>query len=386
MLVLKVGDIRTPIWPNPPETRNTELPTFCPKEHRTTIIEKFRRHLHLHPEIPLNDKTGTFLTANEIHRGAVKDIYEFCFQKDLAQVWAYLWNRWYCETQWTLWARVACDAIPRLKTTMIVESLWKQIKRRDLHQFNRPRLDLVTYVVLKNLLPHIRQKIEYMKGLRREGRPMGLASWQKSFKKDWMDMSKPDELWLMVKELTWLKAPVKTKGRAERLAEINEEMAWPQGNYHTDINRWTCSCPSYLISRFLLCKHLVRLANTMLDDKPLTDLQFFWNLRRHHYPPYYSISGIHTNAGECENTDDLNEVQVLLLGHKGGSISMSSTPRSSSPAEETWPGGSSSTAPVDAAGKLDYGGLNGCGQTVNVAESQLNMDPDDDNNQHVSNI
>ena len=53
----------------------------------------------------------------------------------------------------------------------------------------------------------------------------------------------------------------------------------------------------------------------MLDNKPLTNLRFFFDLRHHHYPPFYSISGIHTNVGEGEETD---EIQVLLLGHEGG--------------------------------------------------------------------
>lgn len=96
----------------------------------------------------------------------------------LTQVWAYLWNQWYNPNQWPLWARSACDAIPRLKTTMVVECTWKQIKRRDLPQFNRPRLDLVTHVLLDTLLPRIRYALEHVQGMRRNGRPQALASWQ----------------------------------------------------------------------------------------------------------------------------------------------------------------------------------------------------------------
>jgi hypothetical protein len=71
----------------------------------------------------MGDTDGTLLSADEIHQGAVRDMYEFCFQNDLAQVWAYMWNRWYTPKQWCLWAQAACEAIPQLKTTMIVESL-----------------------------------------------------------------------------------------------------------------------------------------------------------------------------------------------------------------------------------------------------------------------
>ncbi|KAF8991912.1 hypothetical protein BDZ89DRAFT_973611 [Hymenopellis radicata] len=67
LMILKSGDMRTPIYPAPPTTRNQDLPVFCPKEHRKAIIEKFRVHLHQHPSIPLNDAAGTLLTADEIH-------------------------------------------------------------------------------------------------------------------------------------------------------------------------------------------------------------------------------------------------------------------------------------------------------------------------------
>ena len=56
-------------------------------------------------------------------------------------------------------------------TTMIVESLWKHIKHRDLAQFNRPRLDLVTHLVITNVLPRGLRTMEYIQNLRRIGRP-----------------------------------------------------------------------------------------------------------------------------------------------------------------------------------------------------------------------
>lgn len=54
-----------------------------------------------------------------------------------------------------------------------------------------------------------------------------------------------------------------------------------------------------MISRFLLCKHLVRLANEKLSNAPIGNLRFFLGMQRHHIPPYYVIPGIHT----CEMTD-----------------------------------------------------------------------------------
>jgi hypothetical protein len=125
-------------------------------------------------------------------------------------------------------------------------------------------------------------------------------------------MSRVDEHRLVEKELKWLKTPANTKGRTERLAEIAKEVQRPHGSYHTDLDTWTCSCPSYLVSRFLLCKHLVRMANIELNDAPRTNLAFFLHLRRNHYPPFYSIEGIHCEK-ELENDP---EVEIHVLGRR----------------------------------------------------------------------
>lgn len=95
----------------------------------------------------------------------------------------------------------------------------------------------------------------------------------------------------------------------EQLAELDEEENRPRGKYLIEIDRWTCTCPAYLISRFLLCKHLVREANQMLNDAPLDDLSFFFHLRRERFPPYYKIAGIHYDE-TAEESDEEVEIQV----------------------------------------------------------------------------
>jgi hypothetical protein len=172
---------------------------------------------------------------------------------------------------------------------MIAESLFKNLKHHDLAEFNRPCLDLVVDVIISNVLPRMQQTLDYVRGMCRKGRPSALARWQVDFKVARMDMSKTDEQRVVEKQLKWLRKPAKTKGRTERLAELDEEEQRPQGTYKTNIKQWTCSCPSYLISHFLLCKHLVRATNIALQDEPLTSLAFLHKLRRNHYPPYYSI-------------------------------------------------------------------------------------------------
>ncbi|KAG6907485.1 hypothetical protein DXG01_008775 [Tephrocybe rancida] len=312
ILVLVADGQKIPVWPAPPIAKRANLPEFCPKDHREPIIEKFRIHFHQHPEIPMNDAQFSRLTAEQIHHGAVLDMYTYCRDNGLSQAWAYLWNRWYTPNQWRLWARATVEAISRLKTTMIVESLWKNVKHRDLKDFNRPRLDVVTHIVLTSVLPRVKLVLANVLGSRRAGRPMPLAGWQKDMREEWLGLSRCDEHRLVAKELEWRKKPRNTKGREERLAEIEQDYARPRGKYLTDVERWVCSCPAYLISRFLLCKHLVRKANEILNDLPLDSLEFFLKLRRQYYVPYYTIEGIHIEVPTEE--EPIVNINIRVLG------------------------------------------------------------------------
>ncbi|KAF8197642.1 hypothetical protein K438DRAFT_1967191 [Mycena galopus ATCC 62051] len=217
---------------------------------------------------------------------------------------------------------------------MIVESLWRNIKHRDLAEFNRPRLDLVTHIVVTNVLPRVKRRLEYIRGERRMGRGGEVAGWQKDFRSAWKDYSCTDEHRLVAKELTMLKTSKSTKHRAERLEQIAAEGDREPGSYYTHLEKWVCSCPAFLISRFLLCKHLVREANTILNNKPLTDLSFFANLRRNHFPPYYSIAGIHHTVGSSSDEEDEEEVEIQILG-KGISRSQPCSSRPQTPVDET---------------------------------------------------
>ncbi|KAG6848311.1 hypothetical protein H0H93_001313, partial [Arthromyces matolae] len=288
LLIVKAGDVRIPIWPSPPKVQKNDRPEFCPEEHRSPIVELFRKHLHQHSTIPLNEAKETYLTPEEIHYRAVKEIYTYCWEHNLPQAWAYMWNRWYTPKQWRLWARAACHDIPRLKTTMVVEGFWKQLKRRDLVNFNRPRLDLVTHIILTSILPRVALRLDYIQGLRRQGRPQALAGWQADFRDDWMEMSKPDELRKIERELMWLKADVKTPGRAERLAEIEED------------NK----------------RKAVRMVNKILDNRPLQDLRFF---SKRYSPSRFSETRALGDGRRRKNVVDIERrVDVVsVLTHDG---------------------------------------------------------------------
>ena len=93
--------------------------TFCPIEHRDTVVALMERHFCAHPLIP-----GYSVPKREhIKAWAVKQMYDFCALHDLPNLWAYLWENWYRRGRWELWARSANPReIPRLKTTMLVEA------------------------------------------------------------------------------------------------------------------------------------------------------------------------------------------------------------------------------------------------------------------------
>lgn len=288
---------RIPIWPNPPQAKKKDLPRFCPKEFRAPIVEKFRRHFCLHPQIPLNDKDGTRLTAEEIYETAVYDMYQYCRQNDLAQVWAYLWTCWYASERWSLWARSASPLIPRLRTTMVAEGFWRLFKHDVLAAFSRPRLDLVTHLIITEILPAVKRKLDYLCGLRRVGRPSAMVPWVKAVKGFWKDCSRPDSVRRKKREAKLLKTKAKSAAAKEdkekQLEWLREEAENEHGGqYCTSVDNWTCSCPSFLLSRFLMCKHLICGANQRLGTERPT-LAFFKKLRRHHTRPFYRMPGIH---------------------------------------------------------------------------------------------
>jgi hypothetical protein len=95
---------------------------FCPAQHRKGVLKLFVKHFNHHPLLP--DPTGT-KTSKEIRTVAVWEMYSYCFQLGLAEVWAYMWTSWYCPKMWGLWARSTSPIyLSRLRTTMTVENFW----------------------------------------------------------------------------------------------------------------------------------------------------------------------------------------------------------------------------------------------------------------------
>ena len=211
---------------------------FCPKEHHENIWNLMNKHLHQHPLIP------PYVTACEIRKKAVYEIYSYCKENSLVWMWSYLWCEWYCLGRWILWARSAYDILSILKTTMFVEGHWKVLKRDFLYKFFRPRLDLLVYTLLEKLIP-LQQRKFYQQISGRE-----TLDWKKSIKSEW-------------------------KKLAQRQLEIDDNT----NRYNTSVEYWVCGCPYFLINRFMVCKHLVNLKGPVDDH-------FFKALKRNNQYPF----------------------------------------------------------------------------------------------------
>ena len=216
-------------------------PQFCPKEFRDTILDIIVYHFHLHPMIP-NDQ-NQYITADEIWFTSVREMYQFCVQKDLRNVWAYMWTNWYQKSTWRLWARSASsEKMSLYKTTMLVEAHWKVIKRDYLPRFFRPRLDLVVFIITHRLLPHYQRRNAQLVSGREK------VSWRKDIKKEW-----------------------------KKLRRYNRQST----HIHAvDTTKWVCSCRAFLTSRWPMCYHLVHNSPDVLSSPDF----FKTVIRQEHYP------------------------------------------------------------------------------------------------------
>ncbi|KAJ3792935.1 hypothetical protein GGU11DRAFT_651569, partial [Lentinula aff. detonsa] len=128
---------------------------FCPPELRESVLGKIEAHRHAHPLIPGYSAP----TPEGIYYWAVKQMYGFCKEYDLHELWAYLWENWYRPLRWRLWARSTVAEITILKTMMICESHWRRIKHDFLHHFHKPRLDLLVWILVTKLAPTYYRKL-----------------------------------------------------------------------------------------------------------------------------------------------------------------------------------------------------------------------------------
>lgn len=221
--------------------------TFCPLSHRLSIMRLFAKHASQHSLLP--ERHGEARSPEQIRRDAVSEMYHHCKANNLCEVWAYLWNSWYSKSRWPLWARSAyATSIPCKRTTMVVEALWRNLKRLVLPMYNRPPVDLCVHAIITQSIPPYRLTLHNILNKSRSSRAATLSHFQEALKHAW-------------KRLTTV--PI-------------------HGSYVTDLTTFTCDCGAQKYHSYLLCKHLVQGAGSQSP--------YWWpTVVRYHIPPFYRI-------------------------------------------------------------------------------------------------
>ncbi|KAI0994209.1 hypothetical protein K3495_g13973, partial [Podosphaera aphanis] len=234
---------------------------------KDVVLTMFASHFNAHQLFPR--RLGIRETATEIWSRCATEAFQWCYSRDNFRLWAYFWINWYRPTEWPKWARAANDEVPVLKTTMILESHWCRVKHSYLHDYNRPRIDLVAYIILSRLIPDTYDKLQILlsKDLRR-----GTMSWRLAFKQMWQ--------------------------------KLESEQCPPAlfSEYATNPHSWTCACFPFANSRFLLCKHLVA------SVQPIKDRwTFFRTIKRQRTCPFWK------DAQLCANEDLFPQSQEVSV-------------------------------------------------------------------------
>ena len=133
---------------------------------------------------------------------------------------------------------------------MIIQSHWRKIKHDHLHRFNRPRIDLVIWILTSH---SILQGLSQMRAIRIGDHRKAVASWRKSFKQTW---------------------------KQHQNQEISSQSLH---RYQTDPVKWTCGCEAFLLSRFLLCKHIIHCYEESGDP-----MKFFGRICRQRTCPFWT--------------------------------------------------------------------------------------------------
>jgi hypothetical protein len=224
---------------------------FCPPSHRASILRLFAKHSCQHSLLP--DRHGQSKTPEEIRTEAVREFYVHCKRHHLRDVWAYAWVNWYSPDYWALWTRGAYGlAIPRKRTTMTVESLWRNYKRISMPHHARIAADYAVSVLIKDTVKVYRNRVlKHTTRNPRKGHTPTMTAEQKSFKAAW-----------------------------EKLRE-----AKIKGTYATDPTSWTCNCGAQKYHSHLLCKHLVQSVPQPSED--------WWpQVIRYSTHPFYAVPGV----------------------------------------------------------------------------------------------
>lgn len=202
----------------------------------------------LHEQPTHHHKIGTAYVPNEvIRRNSTRQMYEYCVREGLRDAWAYLYRNWYSRVNYNRWAKSAASGmVPMGKTTMMIEAHWKVLKRTHLYHYNRARIDLITFVIIKHYYRKLAHKYQSTVVYRQE-----TSTFEKRFSEDW---------------------------RKNSCLQVS------RAAYATNSQRWVCSCPAFIRSPVCQCKHLVKAYQTTTATVNLTNRAQF--IKRSHVQPF----------------------------------------------------------------------------------------------------
>jgi hypothetical protein len=141
-----------------------------------------------------------------------------------------------------------------------------------LHHFSLPRLDLLAWVLITKLVLTYYRKLEVM--LNDMGRFCELPKWRRDFKVEWKKaMRKP------------ITMPLNKK-------------------YQPDVKQFVCTCPQFIVSWFLICKHLVQLFHPV-------NPHFFLKVSRNRTVPFWSHPSLKPISMSMEEIDAYQKTAAI---------------------------------------------------------------------------
>ena len=236
----------------PADEHGKNEPTLFNKDNGNEIRLLMRRHLHWHPfktgrrhQFP-----GPELSTRAIWMWQAKEMHDKCASLGEGYAWEYLWKNWYKLDHWKIWARSAhLDHYPIIQTNAAVEAHWSVLKYRGLRWFHRPRLDHLCATLHEQLLPIF---VTSVYQVRKKLKPPG---WYKLMITDWRQI------------LETIRAEDIADAGSVDGTEAESRLIRMQDLHSTDIDSWSCTCTSYMLSPYHICKHLARLYGASYPTK-----------------------------------------------------------------------------------------------------------------------
>lgn len=185
-------------------------------------------------------------------------------------IYRYLLQNWYNMDNWIIWGPWHSSKIALSRTTMKFDAHWSLLKRLYLLPYNRPRVDLLVYVISTKLLP------KYLSNLENVRSGVKNPNWWKQFRREWYI--------------------------------CRESIS--NGVYKTNKIPFTWSCLARVRSQFFLCKHLVN-----------NSFPQYCELNINRSPPFIKTSNCSSSKSLFANIElhesTYNGVNMVEVGHSG---------------------------------------------------------------------